>query len=155
MTPRTLFPALARAEVVSWSLLLVGMFLKYVTATTELGVAVFGLVHGVVFLAYALVTVLVWVDQRWSWRLGAAALAAGIPPFATLWIERRVERTGRLGHRWRLGPDGEVPEHPAERVLARALARPAVATAAGGAMVLTATAVLLLIGPPGATASGP
>ncbi|WP_299446169.1 DUF3817 domain-containing protein [uncultured Phycicoccus sp.] len=155
MTPRTLFPALARAEVVSWSLLLVGMFLKYVTATTELGVAVFGLVHGVVFLAYALVTVLVWVDQRWSWRLGAAALAAGIPPFATLWIERRVERTGRLGNRWRLGPDGEAPGHPAEHVLSRALARPAVATAAGGAMVLTATAVLLLVGPPGATASGP
>lgn len=155
MTPRTLFPALARAEVVSWTLLLIGMFLKYVTATTELGVAVFGLVHGVVFLAYALVTVLVWVDQRWSWRLGLAALAAGIPPFATLWIERRVERTGRLGHRWRLAPGGEDPARLVEHVLARALARPAVATVAGGAMVLTATAVLLLVGPPGATAVGP
>ena len=36
------------------------------TETTELGVRVFGMVHGVVFIAYCLTTVLVAVDQRWS-----------------------------------------------------------------------------------------
>lgn len=152
MTPRTLFPALARAEVVTWALLLLGMFLKYVTRTTELGVAVFGLVHGVVFLAYVLTTLLVWVDQRWSFRFGALALAGGVLPFATLWVERRAERRGLLAARWRLQPGGEDPSHPAEQLLARALARPAVATVVGGAVVVLATAVLLALGPPGASA---
>ena len=153
MTPRTLFPALARAEVVSWALLLLGMFLKYVTGTTELGVEVFGLVHGVVFLAYVLVTALVWVDQRWSPRTGVLALAAGVPPFATVWVERYVERRGLLGHEWRLRPGGERPGHVGEHVLARALARPVAATVVGAAAVVVATAVLLLVGPPGGSAA--
>ena len=152
MTPRTLFPALARAEVVSWTLLLLGMVLKYVTRTTDVGVAVFGLVHGVVFLAYVLVTLLVWTDQRWPLRVGLGALAAGVPPFATLWIERLVERRGLLGHRWRLRPGGDPPRHLGERVLAHALARPVPAAVLGGAGVLVVTAALLAVGPPGGSA---
>lgn len=154
MTPRTLFPALARAEAVTWALLLLGMVLKYVTRTTELGVAVFGLVHGVVFLGYCLVTVLVWVDQRWSWRLGLLALAAALPPFATVWVERRVERAGALGSGWRLAPGGEAPGHLGEHVLARALARPVLAAVVGGALVLLVTAALLVVGPPVPPGSG-
>lgn len=154
MTPRTLFPALARAEAVTWALLLLGMVLKYVTRTTEVGVAVFGLVHGVVFLAYVLVTLVVWVDQRWSPRLGLLALAAALPPFATIWVERRVERRGALGPRWRLAPDGDAPAHAVEHVLARALARPVAAAVAGGVLVLLVTAALLVIGPPTPPGSG-
>ena len=62
----TLFRRLAIAEAVTWALLLIGMFLKYVTGTTELGVRVFGMVHGVVFIAYCLTAVFVGVNQRWS-----------------------------------------------------------------------------------------
>ena len=65
LTPRRLFRALAIAEAITWALLLSGMFLKYVTETTELGVQVFGMVHGVVFIGYCLVTLLVAIDQRW------------------------------------------------------------------------------------------
>ncbi|MBM6402558.1 DUF3817 domain-containing protein [Phycicoccus sonneratiae] len=154
MTPLTLYPALARAEAVTWALLLLGMVLKYVTRTTELGVSVFGLAHGVVFLAYVLVTVLVWVDQRWSRRLGLLALAAAIPPFATVGVERLVTRREGLANRWRLGPGGEAPGHVGEHVLARALARPVVATVVGGALVLLATAALLVVGPPAPPGSG-
>ena len=57
MSPRTVFRRVAIAEAVTWALLLTGMFLKYVTETTELGVRVFGMVHGVVFIAYCLTTV--------------------------------------------------------------------------------------------------
>ena len=149
MTPRTLFPALARAEVVTWSLLLLGMVLKYVTRTTEVGVSVFGLVHGVVFLAYVLVTLVVAVDQRWPARLTLVALLAGVPPFATLWVERHVERSGRLGEQWRLAPGGDAPGHALERLLARALARPVASAVVGGALVLLVTAALLVVGPPG------
>ncbi|MBT9256773.1 DUF3817 domain-containing protein [Phycicoccus sp. MAQZ13P-2] len=152
MTPATLYPALARTEAVTWALLLLGMVLKYVTRTTELGVAVFGLVHGVVFLAYVLVTVVVALDQRWTRRMTAAALVAALPPFATLWVERRVERSGRLATSWRLAPGGERPAHVLERGLARALSRPVLAAVLAGALVLVATAALLVVGPPGGRA---
>ena len=86
MNPRTLFTWLARAEVVTWTLLLIGMALKYVTRTTELGVSVFGLVHGVVFLAFVLVTVVLWVDQRWPLREVVLVLACAIPPLSLIHI---------------------------------------------------------------------
>ena len=79
LTPRSLFRGLAVAEAITWALLLTGMFLKYVTETTELGVQVFGMVHGVVFIAYCLVTVLVAVDQRWSLGRTAARPGRGGP----------------------------------------------------------------------------
>ena len=53
-TPHGVFRAVAVTEAVTWGLLLTGMVLKYVTETTELGVQVFGMVHGVVFIAYCL-----------------------------------------------------------------------------------------------------
>lgn len=154
MSPRTLFTALARAEVVTWTLLLLGMVLKHVTATTELGVAVFGPVHGVVFLAYVLGAVLVAVDQGWPWRTTLGALAAGVPPFATVWVERRLERSGRLGGSWRLAPGGVAPRGWGERVLARALARPVVTVVVGAVGVLATAAVLVVVGPPGQVAGG-
>ncbi|MGB0102027.1 MAG: DUF3817 domain-containing protein, partial [Nocardioides sp.] len=46
MSPLHLFRRVAIAEAITWALLLTGMFLKYVTETTELGVQVFGMVHG-------------------------------------------------------------------------------------------------------------
>ena len=65
LNPQGLFRRVAIAEAVTWALLLTGMALKY-TDVTELGVRVFGMLHGVVFIAYCLATVLVGVDQRWS-----------------------------------------------------------------------------------------
>ena len=148
MTPRTLYRRIAAAEVVTWALLLLGMVLKYVTRTTDLGVRVFGLAHGVVFIAFCLVTVLLWVNQRWSVREAALGLLSAVPPFLTIWWERRLERRGRLDGGWRLGRDGEQPQTPAERVVATLLARPAVAVGVGVAAVVALTAVALVAGPP-------
>jgi integral membrane protein len=148
MSPRTLYRRLALAEVVSWALLLLGMVLKYVTQTTELGVKVFGMVHGVVFIAFALATVLVAVNQRWSLRETAIGLASAVPPFLTVWFERRQERRGRLDGGWRLGHEQARPENPLERVLHTLMARPAVAVAVGLVAVAGLTGLALLVGPP-------
>ncbi len=148
MTPRTLYRRIAAAEVVTWALLLLGMVLKYVTRTTDLGVRVFGLAHGVVFIAFCLVTVLLWVNQRWTLREAALGLLSAVPPFLTIWWERRLERRGRLEGGWRLGRDGEEPVGLAERVVATLLARPAVAVGVGVAAVVTLTALALVAGPP-------
>jgi integral membrane protein len=147
MTPRTLFRRFAAAEMVTWALLLLGMVLKYVTRTTDLGVQVFGLVHGVVFLGYVLVAVAIWVDQRWSLRTAAMAIAAAVPPFLTVWAERRLERDGALADQWRLGSAPAAQNLP-ERIVRWGVLRPGYALVVGTAAVLGATAVLLWIGPP-------
>ena len=99
-TPRSLFRALAVSEAITWALLLTGMFLKYVTETTELGVQVFGMVHGVVFIAYCLVTILVAIDQRWSLGRLVLGLVAAVPPFATLLLESYADKRALLGNEW-------------------------------------------------------
>ncbi|MGH3747239.1 MAG: DUF3817 domain-containing protein, partial [Micromonosporaceae bacterium] len=50
----TLFRIAAVAEAVSWLGLLTGMFFKYVAVHDELGVKIFGPIHGALFLAYCL-----------------------------------------------------------------------------------------------------
>jgi integral membrane protein len=147
MSPRTLFVRLADTEAVTWTLLLIGMFLKYVTKTTDVGVRVFGLFHGVVFLAYCVVAVAMWINQRWSARVGLLALASAIPPYATIWFVRWAR--GELDGPWRLGAGGEQPQTLPESVLAWALRRPVLAIVVGVVGVLAATSALLWIGPPG------
>ncbi|GAB3886790.1 DUF3817 domain-containing protein [Terrabacter terrigena] len=148
MTPRTLYRRIAVAEVVTWALLLLGMVLKYVTKSTELGVRVFGLAHGFVFIAYCLTTLLLWVNQRWTAREGLLGLLSAVPPFLTVWWERRLERRGRLDDGWRLGRGGETPTSRAERVVTALLARPVVAVGVGVVAVLALTGVALVVGPP-------
>ena len=95
MSP-SLFRRVAVAEAITWAGLLLGMVLKYVTETTELGVRVFGMAHGVVFIAYVLVTLAVAVDQQWSRGRTLLGLVCAIPPFFTLWFERYAVRHGLL-----------------------------------------------------------
>ena len=144
--PLKLFRGVAVAEAVTWALLLVGMFLKYVTGTTELGVRVFGMVHGIVFVAYCVTTVLVAVDQRWSLRRTALGLAAAVPPFCTVWFDRYAESRGLLPTRWRLR--STEPAGVPERVAAWVLRNPVGGAVAGLATVAALTAVALVAGPP-------
>ena len=123
MSPLLLFRRVAIAEAVTWALLLTGMFLKYVTETTELAVRVFGMAHGVVFIAYCLVTLLVGVDQRWSRGRVLLGLVSAVPPFLTVWFDRYAERRGALAPSWRLATG--APERPLERPVALAAAQPA------------------------------
>ena len=146
MTPVLLFRRVAVAEAITWALLLSGMFLKYVTETTELGVRVFGMVHGVVFVAYCVTTALVAVDQRWSARRTVLGLVAAVPPFCTVWFDRHAEARGLLSAEWRLR--SVEPTGPVERVAAWVLRNPVGGALAGVATVAALTAVALVAGPP-------
>jgi integral membrane protein len=88
------FRAVAIAEACSWAGLLIGMFFKYVVVRNDIGVTVFGPIHGVLFIIYVIVTLVVARDFRWSVGTTVVALVASIPPLATLWFERRARRTG-------------------------------------------------------------
>lgn len=144
--PQSLFRRLAIAEAVTWALLLSGMVLKYGTQTTELGVRVFGMVHGVVFIAYCLVTLLVGVDQRWSRGRVLLGLVSAVPPFMTVWFDRYAERRDALGTSWRLV--SQAPQRLLERPAAWLLRNPLQGALAGLVAVAALTGVALLVGPP-------
>lgn len=92
----TLFKLVAVAEALSWAGLLVGMYFKHVAGTTELGVEIFGPIHGGIFVAYVGLTLLLARTLRWSLGVTLLGLACSIPPFATLAFEVWAARTGRL-----------------------------------------------------------
>jgi integral membrane protein len=94
--PARVFRALAIAEACSWAGLLIGMVFKYVVVGNEIGVQVFGPIHGALFVAYVVVALAVARRLRWSVRTLLLALGASIPPLCTLWFERWALRTGRL-----------------------------------------------------------
>ncbi|MBJ6977826.1 MULTISPECIES: DUF3817 domain-containing protein [unclassified Luteimonas] len=91
-----LFSIVALIEAFTWAGLLIGMYLKYVSGTTELGVWLFGRLHGGAFLLYVVVTFVAGARLRWPmWALLVAVLAA-IPPLVTLPLEAWFRRRGLL-----------------------------------------------------------
>lgn len=108
----------------------------------------FGTIHGVVFLSYCVVTVFVWVNQKWSLRPRRAGLVSAIIPFATLPFERSMLRKGLLEGGWRLAPGGDAPQGFVENVQAWCLRRPLLAILAGIVFVAVLASVLIMLGPP-------
>jgi len=91
-----LFSVVALIEAFTWAGLLVGMYLKYVSGTTDAGVWLFGRLHGGAFLLYLAVAIGVGARLRWPfWALLLAVLAA-IPPLVTLPLELWYRRRGLL-----------------------------------------------------------
>ena len=91
-----LFSIVALLEGLTWAGLLVGMFLKYTTKTTELGVALFGPLHGIVFISYAAITFMAAVRLRWPLWATVVALLAAVPPLVTIPMEIWFKRRGLL-----------------------------------------------------------
>jgi len=99
VTPRTAataFRIVAVAEALSWVGLLIGMYVKYGPETTELGVKIFGPIHGGIFVAYVVVTLVAARVLRWSTRTTVLALVCSVPPLATVWFERLATRNDKL-----------------------------------------------------------
>jgi integral membrane protein len=91
-----LFRAAAIAEACSWAGLLIGMFFKYVVVRNEIGVQVFGPIHGALFVLYVLVTLVAARRLDWDPKTTVLALISSIPPLMTIWFERRAAARGRL-----------------------------------------------------------
>lgn len=91
------FRVVAIAEAISWTGLLIGMLFKYVLSDNEIGVKVFGPIHGGIFILYVLAVAVVRKPLRWTWGTTLLALAASIPPLFTWFFELWANRTNRLG----------------------------------------------------------
>lgn len=148
-TPRSLYRALALAEMATWTLLILGMVLKYAVKLGDWPVQVAGMVHGIVFVSYAVTAALVGVNQRWPLTRVAAAVATAVVPYATYPFDRWLERRGDLEGAWRREPTDDPRDHTwASRALRVLLAHPVALGAGMVAAVAVIVSVLLILGPP-------
>ncbi|PTL71637.1 DUF3817 domain-containing protein [Rathayibacter caricis DSM 15933] len=150
MSPRRLFRVLSIVEAVTWTLLIVGMLLKYAVGVGDWPVSVAGPIHGFAFLAYGAAALVLSVNQRWSIGATVLAVASAVIPYATVPLERGFERRGLLEGGWRrVAGEDSRDQRVTSRLLRWALVRPVLA----GVLVLAAVAVvftaLLIVGPPG------
>lgn len=145
-TPSRLYRVLAFAEMITWTLLLAGMVLKYVLQATEILVRIGGGLHGFTFLSYVVVTVLVAVDQHWRLQDLLLGIGSAVVPYLTVPFERSALRRGLLGETWRLRtePGRTAPA----RVVSLALRHPLPAALIALVGVAVVFSVLLSLGPP-------
>ncbi|WP_067863732.1 DUF3817 domain-containing protein [Nocardia shimofusensis] len=98
--PRTVagrFRLFAVLEALSWLGLLTGMAFKYLPADgNEIGVKIFGPVHGAVFVLFVLTALLTAREFEWNWKTTLLALLSSIPPFFTVLFEVWAVRAGKL-----------------------------------------------------------
>lgn len=139
----------AIAETVTWSLLIAGMIGKYVLQLGDLGVSIGGFLHGLVFLAYGMTAVLVGVNQRWRPRLMLLAVGTAVIPYATIPVDRWLDRRGRLDGPWHTGSTRVAPGSRAARLLERMLRHPLALGITFVIALATIMTALLTLGPPG------
>jgi hypothetical protein len=102
-----------------------------------------------VFLAYLVAGVVVAVNQRWSLGVTALALASAVVPFASLPVERWIDRRGGLDGGWRREATGDPRDRrPLDRLLRWVLGHLALAVVLLLAAVVVVFVLLLIVGPP-------
>ena len=94
-TPRTIigkFRLVAIAEGFSYLfLLLIAMPLKYFAgypAVVKYG----GWAHGVLFVAYCILLLQVWIQYRWKFSKAVMAFVASLLPFGTFVLDRQLKK---------------------------------------------------------------
>ena len=104
------FRLVALAEAFSWVGLLVGMYFKYLgSPQTEIGVKIFGPVHGGIFMAFVVVAILAGIVFKWRPLTWLLALLGSIVPLASVVFVIWADRTGQLGHRGGNGTSATAP----------------------------------------------
>ena len=106
--PRNLFRLTAFGEAVTWTLLIGGLITRALVEPPELLIPIVGSIPGFVFLSYAVVSILVGINQRWRIRKIALAVILAIVPFATVPFEKSLDKSKSLEGKWRI----EASENP-------------------------------------------
>lgn len=102
------FRIIAIAEALSWAGLLVGMYFKYAgSPQTEIGVKIFGPIHGGVFMAFLAAALLVGIARKWNVVTWALALLGSIVPLGSVIFVIWADRAGRIGGRTVAANSGE------------------------------------------------
>ena len=148
-TPSSLYRAMALAEMVTWTLLIVAMVARYGFSYDGPLFFVAGLSHGIIFLAYSITAVIIGINLRWGFATIALAVLSAIPPWMTLPVDRWLDRHNKLEGEWRIEDSGDPRDQTWwDRLVRLGLAHPVwsfVIIVLGMAVVLS---VLLTLGPP-------
>jgi len=92
------FRLVALLEAVSWVGLLVGMYFKYLASSpTEIGVKIFGMAHGLIFVGFVVAALLAGIAFKWSFGTWLLALIASIVPLGSVIFLIWADRTGKIG----------------------------------------------------------
>ena len=92
------FRLIAFAEALSWVGLLVGMYFKYLgSPQSEVGVKIFGPVHGGIFIAFLVASSLVGIAHKWAPGTWLLALLASVVPLGSVIFLIWADKTGRIG----------------------------------------------------------
>ena len=92
------FRFIAFAEAVSWVGLLVGMYFKYLgSPRTEIGVKVFGMAHGLIFIGFVVAALLAGIAFKWTIGTWLLAAIASIVPLGSVIFLIWADRTGKMG----------------------------------------------------------
>lgn len=148
LTPKRLYRALAVAEAITWTLLIVALIAKYGFSWDAL-VPIAGSVHGFVFLSYGAMQLVVGHNQRWSIGTVLLGIVTAVVPYATIPWERRIERKGMLEGSWRTEPtDDPRDARWIDGAFRWGIGHPVLLLVIALALVAVAFAVLVNAGPP-------
>jgi integral membrane protein len=109
------FRIIALLEAVTWVGLLTGMYFKYLASSpNEIGVKIFGMAHGLVFIAFVVVGVAAGITFKWAFGTWLLAIVASIVPLGSVIFLIWADRTGKMGvaapAATIIGPGQPVPE---------------------------------------------
>lgn len=147
MTPKNLHRAAAILEMVTWTLLIIGMILKY-SGTTDAVVPIAGGIHGFGFLCFAAITITVWVNNRWTFGQGAAGLIVSVIPWAALPFTMWADKKGILEQGWRFTSQDEQPDNLADKILAQLVRHPLRSILIIVVIIVIIYVILLTVGQP-------
>jgi integral membrane protein len=85
------FRWLAVGEGISYLLLGITVPLKRICNIPEPNFVV-GSIHGVLFIAYCIILLVLMIDLKWSFKKGIILFLASLIPFGTFWAERKYLR---------------------------------------------------------------
>lgn len=149
LSPRSLYHAVSIAEAVTWTLLILGMIMKYVLDAGNIGVRIGGSLHGLVFLTYMATAVVVGWNQRWGVGQIFVAVATAIVPYATIPFDRSLERRELLNGDWRTAEtETSKDKHWFNSLMLWLLKHPVLFFTLLIVLIATAMSVLLFLGPP-------
>jgi len=87
---KTLFRIISYLEGISYLLLLfLGTPMKYFAENDKV-VKALGMPHGILFLAYILLALIIRKSQNWDMRTFLMVLVASVLPFGTFYVDRKL-----------------------------------------------------------------
>lgn len=148
MTPKKAHKVVAILEMFTWAFLIFAMVLKY-SGTTEAVMPIAGGIHGFGFLCFVVVTVVIWINNRWPAVWGIMGLLVSAIPFAAYPFMLFADKKGLLEGGWRMtANDPEEPRTFGDKALAQLMRHPARTIALLLVVIVIVFCVLLYLGPP-------